>query len=130
MSYSATDVVGLTLYAKTNVDIKDEALDDAPVIRTVPAGGMIGVVWSWAEPRAGRTNMHWSFLDVNGQIFYAEHKKGRFNLDDLRDQGLLTEQEQNQEPLSNFDKAINGVLRLGALIAFGKLAQVAIKKYM
>lgn len=100
--YSADQVVGYTLYARTRVPIKTEPSDAAEPIGEILAGRPVGVVLSWIDPNPGRNqNLYWQFRGPNGSIYYAEHKVGRYSESALSDQGALdvTDQSnQNQPP--------------------------------
>lgn len=79
----ASDVVGLSMYAKTTVDIKSGAYDDSPVIRTAVVDSWIGTVYSWLEPREGRSRIHWMFYDNEGNAYYVEHKTGSLRVSEV-----------------------------------------------
>lgn len=93
--YTALDIVGLSLYAKESVPIKYQPWDDTEVKRMVQPGNLVGTVTSFVEPRAGRSELYWEFEDAWGILYYAPHRPGLYNLQKLRDQGLLTIQEQD-----------------------------------
>lgn len=100
--YSADQVVGYTLYARTRVPIKSEPSDAAEPIGEIMVGRPVGVVLSWIDPRPGRNqNLYWQFRGPSGSLYYAEHKQGRYSESALADQGALdvTDQaNQDQEP--------------------------------
>lgn len=100
--YSADQVVGYTLYARTRVPIKSEPSDAAEAIGEILPGRAVGVVRSWIDPKPGRNaNLYWQFQGSNGALYYAEHRQGRFSETALADQGALDvvdQQNQNAEP--------------------------------
>lgn len=92
--YSADQLVGATLYARTRVPLKRFPLDTEPVMSEVMPGRIVGVVHSYLNPSASRANVYWQFKDSNGQYYYAEHKQGRFSESALEDQGVLSVQDE------------------------------------
>jgi hypothetical protein len=92
--YSADQIVGKTLYGKTEVPIKRLPMDAAPVVYTGDAGKAVGVVYSWLDAKPGRSNLYWMFYDSMGKPYYAEHIEGRFSTSELAEQGTLTVKEQ------------------------------------
>ena len=93
--YSAIDIVDKTLYAIAPVEVKNQPWDDAAVVRIVQPGGMVGVVYTFVEPKAGRSHLYWKIQDVFGAELWVAHKPGFFDLEKLREQGLLTIEEKN-----------------------------------
>lgn len=94
--YSADQIVGKTLYAKTAVPIKRLPSDKATVVYTGKPGAIVGTVYSWLAPNPaeGRSQLYWMFYDNNNRAYYAEHAEGRFDLDALKESGALTVKEQ------------------------------------
>lgn len=121
MGYSAADVVGLTMYAKKNIEIKASAFDNSQVLWTVNAGEIIGVVHSYLAPTSGRSTLYWMFEDAYGVPFYVAHKKGLIDIKNLEEQGLLSIEDilDAQKPLA--DKIIGGILSLGTTLIVGRL---------
>lgn len=95
MSYSVYDVVGKSLYTVQEVTKYRWPEDDSPVFGTIPAGTFVGVVETYLEPNANRENFYWGFKNPDGSMFYTIHKQGLYDLQKLRDQGLLTDAEKN-----------------------------------
>jgi len=124
---SAAEIVGKTLYGITAVPVKRLASDAAPVAWTVPAGGQVGIVYSYLMPREGRTNLWWAFMDPTGHEYYAEHLTGRYDFQALRGQGVKTTEERIAEeaeankPLE--DKIIDAVKGL-AIVGIAAFAAV------
>lgn len=93
--YSINDVVGLTLVARKEIPIKRAAFDQAEVVNSIPAGQNVGIVYSYLTPRAGRSKIYWMFYDQAGVAYYTAHEVGFYDLEALREQGLLTIQEKD-----------------------------------
>lgn len=93
-TYSADQIVGATLYAKTRVDLKAQPYDDDPTVATLPANSMVGIVVTWVNPRTtNRANLYWK-VENAGQYYWVEHKQGRFSTTALQQQGVQTVIEQ------------------------------------
>ena len=65
--------------------------------------------------------MYWQFKDQNGKFYYAEHKTGVFDVQELQQQGALTLQQQQaaavEASLTTGDKIfrlIKNALLIGA----------------
>lgn len=115
-TYSVQDVIGKTLYAKKTIQLYDQPYDNAQVIREVPAGEIVGIVYSYLEPSEDRTQLYWQFQSSTG-FYYATHAVGKYDIENLRDQGLLSTEELSIEPQSNFDKILNTFLKGAAIYA-------------
>ena len=129
-SYSVGDLIGHTLYAKRNMRIKTDAsdaaiYDNSYTYRTVPAGEMIGIVYSWLDPRPGRTNLWWMFNDaLTGQSIYAQHNTkdidyqktiGMGNLLSIEEK-IVQQQEANTSTFEKVaDKLTYGIIAFGVL---------------
>ncbi|MEL6355978.1 MAG: hypothetical protein AAFQ37_03495 [Bacteroidota bacterium] len=126
-SFNVTDLIGKTLHAKTSVPIKRWPEDDSPIIRTVPAGATVGVIYSWLNVKPGRSRLHFQFMDQEGRSYYVEFISGRFNLTALRSQGVQSIEEQNEanKPFleRTVGKLVAGGLGLGAIYVIGRLFQ-------
>jgi len=93
-TFSAADIVGKTLYAKTAVPLKRLPEDSGSVTYTVPAGSVVGVVNSYILPKPGRnSNIYWQFSD-GSRSFYAEHLIGRFDTKTVELQGSVSLEDQ------------------------------------
>ena len=90
--YNASDVIGKTLYAKTEVPLYRGM--GGNVIYTVQPGEMVGTVTSWIDAVPGQHPFYWEFEDNNKRTYYAEHKVGRFSTSALQSQGTQTVQQQ------------------------------------
>lgn len=92
--YSADQIIGKSLYAKTAVKLKRIAQDSAPDIYTVNPGQLVGIVYSYVMPSADRATLYWQFLDANGRAYYAAHTPTSFSLTKLAEQGALSVKEE------------------------------------
>jgi hypothetical protein len=102
-TFSADQIVSKTLIARRAVNLKRLPQDDAKTIYTVPAGGTVGVVYSWT---GGNTSpLWWMFYDENQKTYYAKHESGAFDIDTLKDQGALDVKQQAE---AEKEKADNG----------------------
>jgi hypothetical protein len=90
-TYNANDVVGKTLFAKTSVDVfNSPGLTWTEKLYTVQPGNVVGVVYSWVN----RDGTIWWQLEPGNK--FVEHKRGRFDLNALKEQGLETTQEKEE----------------------------------
>lgn len=95
-TFSAADIVGKTLYAKTSVPLKRLPEDAAPAVFTVPAGSVVGMVESYINPKTGRNqNLYWQFSD-GSRSFYAEHIIGRYDTKTVEVQGAVSLEDQKE----------------------------------
>jgi hypothetical protein len=132
-TFNAADIIDKTLIAKTQVPLYRFPNDDAAVVYNVSPGQSVGKVESYLLPAANRTNLYWQFKDQNGKFYYAEHKTGIFDVQELQQQGALTLQEQQaaavEASLTTGDKIfrlIKNALLIGAGVYL--LKQVIDKK--
>jgi hypothetical protein len=123
MGYSAADIVGKTLFARTQVPYRYGAYDDSQIVGYFQPGQKIGVVDTWVGIKEGRSFLNWSFIGPTGTPYYVEHRGSYFDLDSLRAQGVLTQEEQaqaaadaNMGPIERAAKAITGAVTGGVLI--------------
>lgn len=124
MSYNAGDLLDKTFKAKGRVPLYHAAYDNETPYTYVEPGQIIGVLYSWLSPTAGRTGLWWMFYDQDNKPYYVPHKEGGNYIDEsfFKDQGVLTTEEkiekENEANESLPDKLIrngkNIVLTLGA----------------
>ncbi len=121
MEYNAADIVGKTLFALTRVPIKRQPWDDSPIVTYAEPGQKIGIVYTYVGVKAGRSVLHWAFVDDNNVLYYTEHRQGYYNLQSLKNQGVLTKTEKAaQQALANQTMPERVVRTLtGGLIAYG-----------
>lgn len=92
--YSVTQIIGKSLYAKKDVQLKRSAFDATASVYTVKKGSLIGVVQTYVLPREGRKNLYWEFQNSYGVTLYCEHKEGNFSLTKLLEQGVISVKEE------------------------------------
>jgi hypothetical protein len=97
-TYSADQIVGRTLIAKTQVTAYDEPEDGSNVVNSFAPGQTVGVVTSWEDANAalGISVLNWQFMDANGTPYYVPHYVGEFDIQALADSGALTTGQQTQ----------------------------------
>lgn len=94
-TYSISDIVGKTLYAKKVVPLLQWPRDDSQVLMRIQPGGLVGVVDTYFLPSGtDRKKIYWGFVDANGRAYYAVHDTGMYDVESLQGQGILTIQEQ------------------------------------
>jgi hypothetical protein len=91
-TYNPDDIIGKTLYALKRVNGYNLADEKSDPIYTFNAGAPVGVVFSYVSKPDG---LYWQFR-YNNRSYFVKHAQGRFNLSDLKNQGLQTEQEKAQ----------------------------------
>lgn len=86
---SADQVVGRDLFAvKAGIKIKRNPSSDAETLRTLSRGDRVGNVYSFVE----RTGEIWWMLKPDATE-YVLHEKGAFDLDALKQQGAMTNED-------------------------------------
>jgi hypothetical protein len=93
--YSADEVIGKTLYAKRGVTVYDSSLKT--VLYRVNAGQRVGVVYSYILSNG---KVIWILEPQNYVSIakgYIPHETGAFDIDILREQGVKTTQELQEE---------------------------------
>lgn len=119
--FSADQVVGKTLIAKTSVPLKRMPAASAPVVYTARKGNVVGVVYSWVMDGPA---LYWQFLDQYNKPYYAEHRPGLFSVDALQQQGAQTlediqeAQQQAQNPIGTTIERIVKPVALAAAAFF------------
>ena len=96
----------------------------AKQLGTWPAGTYAGRVFSWidADPAKGRPDLWWMFYpDSNGVYTYMPHRSGDFDIQSLRDQGALSDQELNN-PDTWYEKVLKMALPVIAIAIVGGAA--------
>lgn len=130
-TYNAAQVIGKTLYAFQDINLKREPSDSGNTVFTVKQGQPVGIVYSYLMPKEGRSNLYWVFKDANGREYYAEHKTGLFDFKALQGQGakdtetIIKEQQEAAQPAREFWS--NKALQLGALVLVAYLLKEPIK---
>lgn len=94
-TYSAAQIVGKSMVARENIELKRFPLDSAKSVFTVKAGDTVGTVYSYVQ--GAFATVWWVFLDSKGKEYYAKHEKGAFDVQALKDQGALNVQEETEQ---------------------------------
>jgi hypothetical protein len=87
--------VDKTLYSVKPVPVRTAPWDDFEIIRTIAPHQLVGTVYSWAEPKDGRSFLYWEVKDPFGVSAWVPHYPGLYDLESLRAQGLLSITEQD-----------------------------------
>jgi len=85
-TYSADEVIGSTLYAKSQVKALSLPYQNSAVLNTFRSGQMIGVVFSYISHPDG---LYWQ-IEKPGGYFYVLHLPGNFSTEALQEQGKQT----------------------------------------
>ena len=110
-TFNAADIIGKTLVAIKTTDIVRAPKDDAEVVFEVAPGSSIGTVYSYLLPGANRTNLYWQFLDENNKPYYVEHRPGQFDISTIKDQGVLTLEEKQEQAEAAAETTSNKIFR-------------------
>lgn len=139
--YDVGDIIGKTLFPKYTVDVYDLPVNSGgKKIGVVKAGIPAGVVLSWLEDKVTR-NIWWQFK-TGVTYYYIEHAKGRFDVSNLKQQGVLTVEEKIEEEkkkdqeqkdadrpwYEKLGEGVNDTVKTGLWIAGGALVLMAILK--
>lgn len=97
--YSVAEVIDKTLVAAKDVPVYDYPGSSGKVIGTTKKGYPVGVVYAWIQetPQEGG-KVWWMFWPASNydNYFYAVHDKDAFDVDALRQQGVLNVQERKE----------------------------------
>ncbi|HQU99520.1 MAG TPA: hypothetical protein PLO59_00110 [Bacteroidia bacterium] len=112
--YSATEIIGKSLYGRVAIPIRRQAVDNMPIVYTAAPGKLIGKVINFIAPRPGyNATLYWEFADANGVKYYTPHVEGYYDINNLQNQGAQTVQQQAeaeaQANKSTSDKIIDTV---------------------
>jgi hypothetical protein len=128
--YDVSQLVGKTLFARSDVPVYDGVPDAYgwPVqTGTIRAGAPVGVVYSWvdADPTENRPTLWWMFQNAGG-YYYAPHARGYYDLEKLRDQGVLTDEEiaalEESKNKEWWEKALGMVIPAAVIAVLGASA--------
>lgn len=128
--YDAWEIVDKTLVAAQEVNIFDGAprAGYTPTkIGTVKAGNPVGVVYSYLEAdlAQNRQTLWWMFHPTAEwrKPYYAPHASGLYDVDALRQQGVLslTEQAQKEADANKpwYERILGQVLPVAAVVVIG-----------
>ena len=129
--YNANDIVDKTLIALKRLPV----YTDVPRSGSIPkAAGYttpnqpIGVVYSYinADPIQNRGTLWWMFWpgqNYGGNYFYIPHNVGDFDVSSLKQQGVLTLEEQRElEEQKNkewYEKIVDRIIPVGVAVILG-----------
>lgn len=127
-TYSAADIIGKNLVAKTKVNIY-KGSDFYTPINYVNAGVTVGTVYSYLNSNAQRPYLIWMFKDANNNFYYAKHIPGQLKLDEFTEATSLEQQQQEAEEASQTtgDKVLSLVQKVAIGAALVYLAATFIK---
>lgn len=126
--YSVDQVLEKTLTAKKDLPVYNGYPPGiVKRIGTVKAGNPAGIVFSYiaADPTKGRDQLWWMFYPASsaGSYYYMPHDADAFDLDALRQQGVISvEEQQQQEQDKNkewYEKVLDKVLPVVVTIGLG-----------
>jgi hypothetical protein len=125
--FKINDVLDKTLIARTTIPLYRVGQWSKPFSQ-VKAGFPVGVLYSWIGPNANTKNK--LFLQFNysdGTTYYAEYKKGAFNISTGKQSGALVPLEQvtqqEQREIAESPTLLNTAFKV-ALYAIGAWAIV------
>jgi len=118
-TYSVSDILDKTLIAKIKTPVYSDASDTAQPIGYVVPGQPIGVVYSYLNPKEGRSDFWWMFYENNGKTYYTPHKKGQFDVSALRAQGVISTEEKTEIAKAEAETITQKVEKYGKYILAG-----------
>jgi len=118
-TFSVSEIIGKTLIAKVRTPVYSDASDTAQPTGYVNAGQPIGTVYSWLNPKAGRTELWWLFYDSDQQPYYTPHKSGQFDISALQAQGAITSEEKTEAAKAEAETITQKVEKYGKYILVG-----------
>jgi hypothetical protein len=141
--FDVEDIIGKTLFPRVMVDVYNNTPGSGGTkIGTVASGNPAGVVYSWVTDKVSK-KLWWQFIDSsNGKFYYIEHVTGRFDISNLKQQGVLTtaqkveEQKKKEQAQAEDDKpwyekvgsGIDSTVKTGLWILGGVLVVTSILK--
>lgn len=136
--YNAANIVDKTLIAKKNVPVYEYPGDSKKPVGYIAAGDPVGVVYSYlpADPLDDRKTLWWMFHPATNysKYFYAPHYEGLYDVNALKQQGVLsTEEELEEKELADLPWYERLIRKYGTQLAIGAgvvlLGSSAIKGY-
>jgi hypothetical protein len=130
--YTASDFIGKTLIAYTNVPVYDYAYDGATQTGVIKPGQSVGVVFSYldANPDYDRSVLYWQFVSSSGKYYYTKMLPGLYSKASLESQGILTDQQKldaaAEAKMSDFEKAIK---KYFPMVIIGAIGIAAVQGY-
>lgn len=129
--YDVSKIIDKTLVADKDLPVFDSVPTKAnkPMqIGIVLKGNPAGIVYSYinADPANNRPNVWWMFYPAttNGPYYYMPHNAGDFNVSAIRQQGVISVQEQVEEDKRKeedankewYEKIMDRVIPVGATV--------------
>jgi hypothetical protein len=117
--YSADEVIGKNLFAKKTVNIKKLPDSSSETLYVAKRGDNVGQVYSFVERGA---KVWWQLLPKGSNLSayqggYAMHESDAFDLEKLKSQGLLTDQQmqenKDKENETLWDKFSTSFMNIG-----------------
>jgi len=125
---NAADIIGKTLIAKTNVNIRSSPTTNAKVLSVAKSGNNVGIVYSWVygkDAKGVKDGSVWWQLEGEG---FVKHVTGWYDYKSLQDQGVKTTAEKLEEKkeedkgwgdkLADFLKGGTKKVLIGAAVIF------------
>lgn len=121
-TYSVNDLLGLTIYAAADVAVKTSPENAAPVVRTIPKGQPIGVLYSWLDVKEGRSQLYFWFKDSFGKNYYTPYHSGWYDSETIEEQIKQKQAKDKPNWWENLFQGPNiaqtGLIAAGAFILF------------
>lgn len=123
--YNAGDIIDKTLIALKRLPVYSDVPrrgSNPPIVGYTTAGKPIGVVYSFieADPTQNRAALWWMFWPgstYGGKYFYIPHNAGDFDVDALKQQGVLTLEEQREKEEEEnkewYEKIVDRIIPIG-----------------
>lgn len=133
--FNAGDILNKTLIAKVGVPVYRQPVDGSKPFGTVKAGQPVGVVYAWLDPKPPeRAGLWWSFYDGFNQTYFTPHKENIFDVNALRQQGVISteekvQEEQEKEDLENLPWYERLIKKYGTTVVLALLGAAVIKGY-
>lgn len=106
-TYNADQIIGKQLFAKKTIKLvgSNNVYEVKPnqEISTIKKGNIVGRVYSYIRGKNGingayNGKIYWALEEkVNGKLVFVLHEVGAFDLDSLKEQGIQTEAEKEEE---------------------------------
>ena len=135
--YEVADIVGKTLFPRITVDYYSNVPSRGGVkLGIIKAGYPAGTVISWVQDPVSKT-IWWQFNDKG--YYYIEHQAGRFNVSNLKQQGVLTvaekieeekkkQEEDNKSIFDKFGEGLSSTATTGLWILGGAIVVISLLK--
>lgn len=132
-TFNAADIVDKTLIARNTVPVYSYPDDSLQPKSWVSKGDPVGVVYAWigVNPAEGIDHLWWQFWDGINGAYYAPHEAGLYDVDALKQQGVLSEKEQaikkEEENMPWYERLIK---KYGGYVLLAVVGAAAVKGYL